>query len=132
MVECTGCGQDFSVKGYAHHVHTTSHLPCLTVYNEEVMRILANLHNAGMSMVDEGGPDDALPPNNEALNSDDDSETEESNTQLNNDDMDIMDEMRELPHLPDEYGQATPDGHERDPQGQPSRAPEPNAVTNGD
>ena len=136
MGECTGCGRDFSIKGYAHHVHTTSHLPCLTVYNEEVMRTFAKLHNVGMSnMVDEGGPDDAwdaLPLDDEVLGSDDDSETEESNAHLNNDDMDITDEVRELPRLPDEDGQATPDGHEHDPQGQLSRAPKPDAVTDGD
>lgn len=97
------------------------------------MQILASLHNVGMSnMLDERGPDDAQPPDNEALSLDDDSETEESNAQLNNDDMDITDEVQELPHLPDEDGQATPDGHKHNPQGQLSRAPEPDAVTNGD
>ena len=95
--------------------------------------MLANLHNVSMlNMLDEGGPDDALPLDNEVLSLDDNSETEESNAQLNNDDVDITDEVRELPHLPDEDGQATPDGRECNPQGWLSRAPEPDTVTNGD
>ena len=132
MVECAGCGQQFSVKGYAHHVYTTSHFPCLTVYNEEVMQIVASLYDVAMSnMVDDGGPDDALPPDAEVLDWNEDCETEESDSELNNDDVDITDKMQELPCLPDEDGPATSDDRRRNPQDQP-RAPEPDPVTGGD
>ena len=110
MVKCVGCGQDFSVKGYTYHIHTTSHQPCISVYEEEVRRALESLQDAldGTHQQLNVRHDNPLPFNNEALNWDDvdDREVEESDAELDDNDVNITGELQELPNQPNEGPQA--------------------------
>lgn len=110
MVECVGCGQDFSVKGYTYHIYTMSHRPCISAYEDEVRRAVESLQDAldGTHQQLNVGCDNPLPFNNEALNWDDDDnwEVEESYAELDDDGVDITGELQELPNQPNEGPQA--------------------------
>ena len=90
MIECTGCGRNFTLPGYARHVHTTTHLPCITVYEEEVNRVEASLQEPREN------------EDNEAFDEWDVGNSDESNAELDSDDIDVTGEPQALPYQPDE------------------------------
>jgi hypothetical protein len=104
MVECVGCGEDFSVKGYTYHIHMTSHQPCISAYEEEVRKVVASLQDASDGAHQQLNEDIITPPfGAEALNWEADNwEGEESDTELDEDGIDITDKLTELPNQPDE------------------------------
>ena len=140
MVECVGCGQDFSVKGYTHHITKTSHQPCISSFEVEVRRIEASLQDASdgahrQPNEDMVGCNNTLPFDDEALDwEDDDSEVEESDTEPDEDGVDIIGELQELPNQPDIPEQErcmTPVGDARNLQDQPT-VPDTYPIDDGD
>ena len=110
MVECVGCGQDFSTKGYTYHIRRTRHLPCILAYEQDVRRAVASLHDTSDGAHWQLNGEIIAPAfDDEALNWDDengdDEESEaedDKDAEDDEDNVDITGELQELPSLPDD------------------------------
>ena len=104
MVECIGCGQDFSVKGFTYHIHTISHQPCISAYEEEVRQVVVSLQDISDGMDGQLNEDFITPAFNDDafIWEDDDWDIKESDTEDDMEDVDITGELQELPNQPDE------------------------------
>ena len=122
------------------YIHTMSHWPCISVYEEEVRRALESLQDAldGTHQQLNTRCDNPLPFDNEALNWDDvdNQEVEESDAELDNNDVDITGELQELPNQPDEGPQAerraSPACDAGNPQDQPAILDGTHPIVDGD
>lgn len=52
MLDCAGCGRNFTIPGYTHHIYATSNPSCLTAHQDELKAMEAAFQMADASEVE--------------------------------------------------------------------------------